>query len=89
MMDYAKATRATFLDAQLKHPRTTRLLRWMGAAVRRIRSIHQSDPLDGLRLVVESDATGLAYVAVRRTCASIGWCGTNKKERLPLVSRQA
>lgn len=64
-MDYAKAIRAAFLDAQRKHSRATRVVRWVGASVRRVRSMHRSDSLDGLRLVVESDSTGLMYVAIR------------------------
>jgi len=65
MIDYAKATRAAFLDAELKQSRATWMGCWVGAAVRRMRSMRRGDPLDGLRLVVESDSAGLAYVSVR------------------------
>ncbi|MCK6387083.1 MAG: hypothetical protein L6Q65_05715 [Zoogloea sp.] len=66
MNDHAQATRAAFLRAQVKHRRIGLIVRWVGAACRRLRPERPRDPLAGLRLGVELDAAGLAYVAVKR-----------------------
>lgn len=88
MNDHAKAIRAAFLDAELKHRRIIWIVRWVGAAYRRLHSVRPFDALAGLHVRVELDSSGLAHVAVRGACASRARCDTNKKGRRPLVSRQ-
>ena len=66
MKDHAKALRAAFLDAQLKHRRITRMVRWAGDLYRRLNAERMPSKPDNMRFQLVRDSGGLMLVNVQR-----------------------